>query len=151
MRNGEKHLHCQAGPYRLLVSVHDILEIADYHPAVCEASGNAALHHRKTVTWRNHDIPFLGLRQCLQLEPAEPANTVIVQGDNQEPIAMLAVDSVYGILSVEEDKLFHFEGIHAELNTLFDLLYLDPASDQMLMHLRQAAAWIPAFLQPIEP
>lgn len=147
MSNLHKHLRLASGPFGILASASDILEITAYQPALCAGSGSAASHHGKTVAWRAIELPFLCLRTCLQQPAAEPSNTLVLQDAAGEPLAMLAIDTVCGILTVDEDLLFHFEGIHAELNNLFDRLYADNDTGDLLLHLKPAAAWIPAALQ----
>ena len=142
MSNLQKHLYLTSGPYGILASASDILEIADYQNALCCESGSAAAHHGKTVVWRDERLPFLSLRACLQLEPDEPHNTLVLQDADGSPMAVLGVDSVNEILTVDEDSLFHFEGIHAELNALFDKLYLDTRTDQLLLHLKPGQQWV---------
>jgi chemotaxis signal transduction protein len=148
MNTQQKHLYFSVGDFGMLTAATDILEIQQYDAALCQHSGSAAQHHGKTVQWRDGSLPFLCLRECLQLEARDPEKILILQDAVGTALAVLGVDSVHEILTIDESLRFHFSGIHAELNTLFDQLYVYHQNQQILLQLKPAEQWIPALLRP---
>lgn len=148
MNRQQKHLYFSVGDFGILAAATDIVEIQHYDATLCGHSGNAAQHHGKIVQWRDRSLPFLSLRECLQLDTKPPENILILQDTAGIALAVLGVDRVHEILTVDESLRFHFSGIHAELNTLFDQLYVNRQNQQILLQLKPAEQWIPALLRP---
>jgi chemotaxis signal transduction protein len=144
----QKYLYFSVGTFGILAAANDVVEIQYYDAGLCHHSGSAAKHHGKTVQWRDHSLPFVDLRAYLQLEAREPEKMLILQSVAGTPLAMLGVDSVHEIINLDETLRFHFSGIHAELNTLFDQLYINHQNQQILLQLKPAEQWIAAILRP---
>lgn len=145
MSESGKYLLVSAGPHGVLLDTMAVIEIAEYLPGQWGDEVVAVRHHGQGVWWRDRERPYLDLRVILGLDDgglAEPSHTVALAATaGGEAAVLLGVDGVQRILDVAADDWHWLQGVHPQLDRLFDRLVPDPATGAVWLRLRPLAAW----------
>ena len=146
MSDAGKFLLVQVGRHGVLLDALTVIEIAEYRSGLCGDAATAAQHHGHAVWWRDSELPFRDMRVALGLATgslAEPVHTLAVaQEPGGQAAALLAVDGVHRILDVSREQWHWLQGVHPQLDRLFDCLLPDSETGEVWLRLRPLPAWL---------
>lgn len=151
----EQYLQFYCGSFALLLPLNSMTEIAFYNDELCAPTGNSLLHHGKTTAWRDTVLPYIDLRLALHLPRnclEKPENILVLcDANNQQPIALAAIDAIVGFVRPPAGAWYHANGINNEIDVFFERLYWEKQHDTIAMCLCHPKQWLHnAIATPVE-
>lgn len=130
-----QYLDFRCGPYRLLLSLRHVVEIADAPMPGTSAAGNASRR-----AWRERTLPLCNLTVHLGSAPPERSLQIVILRDRDE-LEILDVDAVLGLSEVSDAEFASIAGLDPSLQALVDAVSPDPAGGSCRLRLRHPFAW----------
>lgn len=144
--DGQQYLQFSCGPFTLMLPINSLAEIASHDDALCAPTGNPLLHHGQTSTWRNTVLPYIDLRLALRLpheQLGQPSNILVLcDTENQQPVAIIAVDNIAGFVTPQASEWYQTHGINSEIDIFFDRLHVEKQNGSLTMCLGHPSQWL---------
>lgn len=123
-------LHC--GPYRLLLDIGQVVEVADAPAA------SRDVHFRRL--WRDTQLTGIDLAAYLGATPAGRRQQIVLR-DEEGTLSCIDVDRVESLCELADADFTAIAGVSERLQQLMDAVALDRDNEHCLLRLRRPFAW----------